>query len=457
MSSSAFSQNPLPPRSSLIALALVAAVAFALLAAAFVFGGASPVFAPRPVADEYGPAEFAFEPASFDGLSGWRADHQAEAVEAFLVSCARMAGQPDEAPANPLEALGERSGAASIAGTVGDWRPACAAAADAMAPLYADAYARDAAARSFFEANFRPLKIVAVRPPKAGAAAQRRKPLREAKGLFTGYYEPRYAASRAPTPDHPAPLLARPDDLVMVDLGRFRPALAGQRIAGRVEDGALVPYPDHKAINEGALGARARPLAYLDPDDLLELQIQGSGRLVFEDGSEMRVGYAGQNGHPYYAVGRALIESGAVAREDMSMQAIRRWLAGAGPEAARRLREKNPSYVFFRPLTVENPALGPLGSEGVQLTPLRSLAVDRRFYPMGAPVWINIEDEDGAPKLRGLFIAQDSGGAISGPIRGDIFFGAGVGAGNRAGGFNERGEMFVLLPASLAGRLLPSS
>ncbi len=455
--------TPPPSRSSILALSLVVCVALALIAAALVFGGAIPGLAPQPGDEDYGPAEFAFRPASFDELSGWREDHQAEALDAFLVSCARMAGQPDDAPANPVEALGGGAPggtrAASVAGTVGDWRAACAAAADAMTPLYADAYARDAAARAVLEAHFRPLKILAVRPPKPDGAARGRPPLTETAGRFTGYYEPVYDASRAPTAAHPAPVLARPGDLVMVDLGRFREALAGQRIAGHVEGGSLVPYPDHKAINDGALGDRGRPIAYVDPDDLLFLQIQGSGRLRFDDGSEMRVGYDGQNGHPYFAVGKALIERGEVAREAMSMQAIRRWLAEAAPDEARALRETNPSYVFFRPLTVENPGLGPLGSEGVQLTPGRSLAVDRRFHPMGAPVWVEIEGEDGGdgePALRQLFIAQDSGGAISGPIRGDIFFGAGEEAGDEAGSFNVIGEMYVLTPAPVAARLVAS-
>ena len=456
-------QKILSSRSSILALALVASVALALIAAALVFGGAMPGLAPQPDDDDYGPAEFAFRIASFDELSGWREDHQAEALDAFLISCARMEKQPDEAPANPVEALGPRAldglSAKSVAGTVGDWRAACAAAADAMKPLYADAFARDAAARTVLEAHFRPLKIFAVRPPKPAGPARNNPPLSETAGRFTGYYEPVYEASRAPTAEHAAPVLARPDDLVMVDLGRFREALAGQRIAGNVENGSLVPYPDHKAINDGALGSRGHPLAYVDPDDLLFLQIQGSGRLRFEDGSEMRVGYDGQNGHPYFAVGKALIESGEVAREEMSMQAIRNWLAAASPDKARALRETNPSYVFFRPLTVENPGLGPLGSEGVQLTPGRSLAVDRRFHPMGAPVWVEIEGPEGdedEPPLRQLFIAQDSGGAISGPVRGDIFFGAGDEAGDEAGAFNVMGEMYVLTPAPVAARLAAS-
>lgn len=428
-------------------LALVAATALALIVAALAVSGVLPRFGAPSPEEALGPPEFALEPASFADLAGWREDRQGEALDAFLRSCARMARQRDDAPANPVEALGARVAVGSLAGTVGDWRPVCEAAADVAAPLYADARVRDAAARAFFEGWFRPLRVAALRARPGGRA-----PAVERRGRFTGYYEPVYAASRAPQPARPAPVLARPGDLVMVDLGRFREALAGQRIAGRVEGGALIPYPDHAAINAGALGRRAAPLAFLDADDLFEMQIQGSGRLRFDDGEELRVGYDGQNGHPYFAIGRALIERGAISREAMSMAAIRAWLAGADADEARALRELNQSYVFFRPLTLEDGALGPLGSEGVQLTPMRSLAVDRRFHPMGAPVWVSVETADGAP-LRALFIAQDTGGAIVGPIRGDIFFGAGAAAGAMAGAQNAEGEMFVLLPAALAARL----
>lgn len=436
------------PSSARLALALVAAVALALIVAALAVSGVLPRFGAPSPEEELGPPEFALAPAGFADLAGWREDRQGEALDAFLRSCARMARQEGGAPANPVEALGARVAVGALAGTVGDWRPVCEAAADVAAPRYADERARDAAARAFFEGWFRPLRVIALRARPGGA----REPVVERRGRFTGYYEPVYAASRAADPSRPAPVLARPGDLVMVDLGRFREAFAGQRIAGRVEGGALIPYPDHAAINAGALGRRAAPLAFLDADDLFEMQIQGSGRLRFDDGEELRIGYDGQNGHPYFAVGRALIERGAVSREAMSMAAIRAWLAGADPDEARLLRELNPSYVFFRPLTLDDPALGPLGAEGVQLTPMRSLAVDRRFHPMGAPVWVSVETADGAP-LRALFIAQDTGGAIVGPIRGDIFFGAGPEAGAMAGAQNAEGEMFVLLPTPLAARL----
>ncbi|MGE0408181.1 MAG: murein transglycosylase A [Amphiplicatus sp.] len=366
--------------------------------------------------ETHAPAQIAYEPASFDDLDGWRMDDQAAAIPAFLRSCARLSSEAD-------------------------WRAPCEAAR-AVAP---------GEARGFFERYFRPVRVLSLRAP---LTRRGRRAVSET-GLFTGYYEPVYPASKTPTARFSAPVLARPDDLVMVDLGAFRDQLAGERIAGFVEHGRLVPYPDHRAINEGALGDRAVPIAYLDPNDLLFMQIQGSGRLVFEDGSSLRVGYDGQNGRPYFPVGKALIEEGALARDEVSMQSIRGVLSGAGPEAARRLRETNPSYVFFRAAPERaDPALGPLGSDGVPLTPMRSLAVDRRFHALGAPVWIAIAESETGPAIRGLFIAQDTGGAIKGPLRGDIYFGSGEAAGEKAGRFRAEGTMTLLLPLPVAARLI---
>ncbi|MBB5517611.1 murein transglycosylase A [Amphiplicatus metriothermophilus] len=431
--------------SRLIALALSAAVAAALIAAALTF---SDVFrkAGPPGADAYGPPQFSFRVASFAELPGWSEDDPAEAIPALRRSCARILTLAPDAPANPAEALGAAAGVSSVAGSAAAWRRVCLAA-------LALPDGSQAAARLFFEEQFRPLKIVAIRPPTPGGPAADQPPLIEERGLFTGYYEPVIEASPRRTPDFSAPVLARPDDLVMVDLGRFRPELAGERIAGYVQGGALHPYPDHRAINEGVLEGRAEPLAWLRPDDLFFMQIQGSGRLRFEDGREIRVGYDGQNGHPYFAIGRALIERGVVSREAMSMQAIRDWLARAAPEDARALRELNPSYVFFRMLPIEDPALGPPGAEGVSLTPGRSLAVDRRYHPFGAPVWVALDGEGDPSGFSRLMIAQDAGGAIKGPIRGDVFFGAGEEAGATAGAFRVEGEMYVLVPAPVAAQL----
>ena len=298
-------------------------------------------------------------------------------------------------------------------------------------------------------------RVLGDDPPSTLESISNMGALFEAQGRYTGYFEPFYEASPYRTSVYSAPVYTRPADLITVDLGRFRPELAGQRIAGRVVDGVLDPYPDHAAINGGALAGRARVIAYMRPSDLLFLQIQGSGRIKLSD-TELRLGYDGANGRPYTAIGRTLIDMGALSKEAVSMQTIRDWLDRAPAAEARTVRESNESFVFFRVLdTLADPSLGPLGAQGVQLTPGRSLAVDPRYTPYGAPVFISI---DGDPALRRtsirrLMIAQDTGGAIKGAVRGDIFSGSGPRAGEVAGRLNETGEMFVLVPAPLAERL----
>jgi len=433
-----------------IAAALAAAVIIAIGLAALTFSG---VIGRRtqPLGEDYVLAGLSYRLVQISDLAGWRLDDVAETLPVFLRSCARMEKLDDDAPANPSENLGPGSPAATLAGRVGDWRAACAAAAEISAQRYADDNARTSAARSFYEFHFRPIRILERRAPTVGGGGEKL----AAEGRFTGYFEPFYQASPIRTAEFSAALYARPDDLVTVDLGRFRPEFAGQRIAGRVVDGALNPYPDHAAINAGALAGRARILAFMRPTDLLFLQIQGSGRLALA-GRELRVGYDGANGRPYTAIGRTLIENGALDRNSVSMQTIRAWLDAAPDDAARKVRESNESFVFFRILeSLPEPSLGPLGAEGVQLTPGRSLAVDPRFTPFGAPVWIDIpgDEKSGNDPVRRLLIAQDAGGAIKGPIRGDIFVGSGPKAGEVAGGFNEIGAMYTLLPTAVAERL----
>jgi membrane-bound lytic murein transglycosylase A len=242
------------------------------------------------------------------------------------------------------------------------------------------------------------------------------------------------------------PLYRKPDDLVMVDLGEFRENLKGERIAGRVIDGRLRPYEDRTRIEGGALKGRDLEMVWVDdPVDAFFLHIQGSGRITLEDGSVMRVGYAGQNGHPYIAVGRELIARGVLTKENVSMQSIREWLH-ANPGEASGLMNKNPSFVFFRPLDGE----GPLGAQGVALTPGRSLAVDRSFVPYGLPVWLDAQDPlDGAARVRRLMVAQDTGGAIRGPVRGDVFWGHGADAELRAGRMKSPGRYYLLIPRTV--------
>lgn len=446
----------LRPRRSLLGPFLLFSVAAAAVAAVLVFSGVLPTFTQSRIDEnDYAPPELDFEFQKFSELENWRLDNQAAAIPAFLRSCSRLAPLHDDAPANSEEALIGKHEGVSLGGTAGDWRAACAGAGEFAAQNFADDAVRVDAARAFFEQHFRPVRIIGVRPPKAEGRALFRHPLVSDKGLFTGYFEPVYQASPTPTGKYSAPVLARPGNLVMVDLGDFRKELAGQRVAGFVADGRLVPYADHRSINAGALGQDARAIAWLDPNDLFFMQVQGSGRLKFDDGREMRVGYDGQNGHPYTAIGKTLIERGAMTLDDVSMQSIRTWLETATPGAAREVRETNPSYVFFREITdLPNPALGPLGAQGAQLTDGRSLAVDRRYHTLGAPVWVAIPAVEGeSSALMRLFIAQDSGGAVRGPVRGDIYFGAGAEAAEIAGHFRAEGHMSVLIPTPVAARL----
>jgi membrane-bound lytic murein transglycosylase A len=374
---------------------------------------------PAPTPQPEPPARLVLAPSSFADMPGWMQDRHAEALPALLRTCTRLARLPDN------QAIGNDA----LAGQVADWRALCEAARTLPA----------AAARNFFEANFVPFAL-------SNNDAR--------DGLFTGYYEPELNGSLTRTPRFSVPLYGRPDDLVTVDLGAFREELRGQRIAGRVDGGVLRPYEPRARIVEGALGARGKPLVWVDDaTEAFFLEVQGSGRVVLPDGRVLRVGFAAQNGHPYVPIGRTLIERGALARENVSMQSIKAWLA-ANPAESAAIRNSNPSYVFFR--TVEGD--GPLGSEGVALTPGRSLAVDRSFLPMGVPMFLDAADPlDANARISRLVLAQDTGGAIRGPVRGDVFWGAGKTAEEYAGRMRASGRAWILLPRAVAERRLRSS
>ena len=437
-------------------LFLAAGVVAAFIAYVIVFTGIIPT-ALAPVVDDdaYGPPAPVFRIVDFDRVPGWRGDDIAAALPVFLRSCERLNLKPEDAPANPQENLGPDFDGFSLAGGVSDWTGPCAAARALDRNDFDGEPAWEESVRRFFEGAFAPVEVLSKRAPRKEGPARGRPPLLQADGVFTGYFEPEYEGRRAPEGRFSAPLYARPDNLVDVDLGQFRSDLAGERIAGRIEGARLVPYPDRRAINEGVLEGRAEPVAWLDPDDLFFLQIQGSGRIRFGDDQVLRVGYDGANGQPYTAIGRVLVERGAMTVAEASMQSIRDWLSNASDEDARALREANASYVFFRKLETLGESDGPLGAQGAPLTAGRSLAVDRRFHALGAPVFVDIEPVDsvGPGPIRRLMIAQDTGGAIRGPVRGDVFWGAGREAAARAGAMNARGRMFVLLPKARAEAL----
>jgi membrane-bound lytic murein transglycosylase A len=361
------------------------------------------------------------EAISFAELEGWQEDDPSATLAAFRGSCASLAAQPD------AERMAADPAMAPLAGTLEAWRGACAAADDPATPDQA---------RFFFEDWFQPYLVT-----DRG----------QALGLFTGYYEPLLHGSRHYGGAYTVPLYGIPDDLIRVDLGRFKPELAGQAIAGRVEGRQFIPYYARAEIDAGALEGRDLELVWLDdPIDKFFLQIQGSGQIQLDDGARIRVGYAGQNGHRYHAIGRDLVALGAMTLEEVSLQSIRDWLI-AHPEQAAALMARNGSYVFFRERPELDPAEGPIGAQGVPLTAGRSLAVDPRFIPLGAPVWLETTAPwpEGEGPLRRLMVAQDSGGAIKGPVRGDVFWGTGARAEAIAGRMRAQGRYMVLLPKAV--------
>lgn len=342
---------------------------------------------------------------AFSDLPGWRDGNQAGALAALLRSCAALAKLPDDS------SLG-------IGGRARDWRKPCAEAAAIDHPT-------DAAARQFIESAFTPFAM--TDNGKSGA-------------LVTGYYEPEIAATRQKGARFDVPILARPPDLVGVSLGDFRPSWRGERIAGRVVDGKLAPYWTRAEIEAGALDRFHLALFYAaDPIDLFFLQIQGSGRVRLPDGSTVEIGYDGENGRAYVALGRLLVERGAMTLDHVSMQSIEAWLR-AHPADAKTLMDDNPSYVFFRVLA----GGAPLGAESVELTPQHSVAVDPRFVPLGMPLWLDVAQ--GETVTRRLAVAQDTGAAIKGPLRADLFCGTGTTAAAQAGPLRAAGRMFLLLP-----------
>ena len=359
-------------------------------------------------------AQLTLHQTDFSNLPGWRNDGFDGFGVAFERSCKIVfAKQPDI----PVGTLPE-------AGTYGDWQKICKdfGVLDQSVPE---------TLRAFFETHFMPYVVSADDDPV---------------GLFTGYYEASLRGSYTKKAPYLYPLHRRPDDLVMVQLGDFREDLKGRRIAGRVKDGRLRPYEERNTITAGNWPHHDNILVWVDsPVDAFFVQIQGSGVVQMGDGSVLRIGYDGQNGHPYYAIGRELIKTGALTKDNVSMQSIRDWLE-RHPDQSEAIMNTNKSYVFFREIKGE----GPLGAQGVALTPERSLAVDHSFIPYGVPLWVDLEAPvKNMESIRRLMVVQDTGGAIRGPVRGDVFWGYGKEAETIAGGMKSKGRYWVLLPRKI--------
>jgi membrane-bound lytic murein transglycosylase A len=264
------------------------------------------------------------------------------------------------------------------------------------------------------------------------------------EGLITGYYEPVVRGSRTRTPPYLTPAFGPPDDLIVVDLAELYPELKHMRLRGRIEGRKLIPYYSRADwANEEPRRVDKALLWLDDPVAFFFLQIQGSGQVVLDDGSRTRIGYADQNGHPYRSIGTWLIERGELKSHEASMQGIKVW-AERNPQRLQELLNANPSLVFFRELPVTGN--GPPGALGVPLTPERSIAVDPRHTPLGAPVWMSTTRPNSEQVLARLMLAQDTGGAIRGPVRADFYWGSGPDAGSLAGKMKQQGRMWVLLP-----------
>jgi len=348
-------------------------------------------------------------PVAFRDLPGWNEDTVSETLPALRASCKVLDAMPAAASVGPD----------GMAGTASDWRAVCRAWA---------AKQSDKALRRIIETALVPFAVADGDGPE---------------GLFTGYYEPELPGSRKRSTVYAQPLYRRPPDLVVLE--------GGTRI-GRVVDGRLQPYYDRRAIDGGALAGRGLELLWLaDPIDAFFLQTQGSGRVRLAEGGSLRVGYAANNGLPPTMIGRILVERGELTKEAATLQTIRQWLQDH-PDEAVALMQMNARYIFFRELRGD----GPLGALGVALTPGRSLAIDPDRMPLGAPLWLDTTYPAGTPEagqpLRRLVAAQDSGGAIKGAVRGDLYWGSGDEAERYAGPMKQPGRYYLLLPKAVAAR-----
>jgi membrane-bound lytic murein transglycosylase A len=357
-------------------------------------------------------------PISFAAIGGWRDDNFAEAFAAFIRSCSEIEDR-GRAFSRPVRFGGERQ----------DWLPLCAAARN-----------QHTRPRDFFETHFVPFLVEDGDRPQ---------------GLFTGYFEPEAQGDRRPNGPFRVPLYAKPADLVSFDPDTEKHL--GLRY-GRYHNGVPQPYFTRREIEEGALAGKGLEIAWLSSwADAFFMQVQGSGRIRLPDGSLMRLAYAAKSGQPYTAIGGNLVQKGILAPAEMSMQAIRAWME-RHPDEARELMWQNRSFVFFREVDAPSPLQGPPGAQQVELTPGRSLAVDRDIWSFGTPLWIDTmlpAGQDGASRpFARLMIAQDTGSAIKGAVRGDIFFGSGAGAAHLAGHMKASGRMIALLPKVLADRQL---
>lgn len=358
-----------------------------------------PVEPPKPP-----PAVPPWRSADWGALPGWQQDKLTDAWPALLASCKALRGDMQKA-----------------------WQATCDAARDLGSS------ASDASIRDFMQTRLVPWQLLNTDGSE--------------QGLITGYYEPLIHASRTPSARFSTPVLGVPDDLIIVDLGDIYPELKSMRLRGRIEGRKLVPYWTNAQIAAMTDAQRqqlpARTLMWAeDTVEYLFLQVQGSGQAQFPDGKRVRIAYADQNGHPYKSIGRWLVDKGELTLDKASMQGIQAW-ARLNPQRVPELLAANPSYVFFREEAAASE--GPKGAQGLPLTAGRSIAVDPRSIPLGAPVFLAFNMPDGKPMQR-MMLAQDTGGAIRGRVRADFFWGFGAEAGSMAGRMRQQGRIWILWP-----------
>lgn len=356
---------------------------------------AAPATAPAPQKPQ---AKSIHKPVPWSSLPGWMQDDLQPAWQAFVNSCKVLNKQPL-------------------------WKESCEAAGTLQKPTAADV-------RAFFERYFSPYQVI------NNDATE--------EGLVTGYYEPLLKGSRKPSKRYPHPIYAAPAELLTIDLGAIYPELKDLRLRGRADGRKIVPYYTRADImsNPSILDKYAF-LWVEDEVELFFLHVQGSGRIIFDDGKIMKIGYADQNGHPYNSIGKILVQRGEMALENASMQGIKQW-GQQNPHKLSELLQQNPRYVFFRELPADSP--GPLGALGVPLTAGRSIAIDPQSIPQGAPVFLSTTWPNTQKPLNRLMVAQDVGSAIKGGIRADFFWGFGQEAANQAGKMKQTGKMWVLMP-----------
>ena len=351
------------------------------------------------------------EPVAWDSIPGWSDDALSEAWPAFLASCNALAARPA-------------------------WRDVCTEARAMQAP-------DTSTIRAFFEARFVPNRVTTTDGNDTG--------------LVTGYYEPLLFGSRVPVAPYLTPLYGVPDDLLIVDLTSLHPEFKGMRLRGKLVGRTVMPYPPRGELASSA-SLRGKELLWVDnPIEAFFLEIQGSGRVQLFDPNQgnrapsevVRIAYADQNGQPYKSIGRWLIDQGEMTLASASMQNIKAW-AASHPARLDELLNANPSEVFFKEEKIVDPSRGPNGALGVPLTPQRSIAVDAKVVPLGAPVFLATTQPLSSAPLQRLVMAQDTGGAIAaargGAVRADYFWGFGNEAGNFAGRMKQQGRMWVLLP-----------